>query len=162
MKRILIISVTTGNNFLLAKNISNLLSIKSEIIRLEDYKLPLYNGKVNLDNKIIIEDLCDKVIRADGFIFCGPEYNGGSAPMLINAITWISVTTDYWRDAFFNKICLIATHSGGDGSSFLSTFRTQLEFLGVTVFPGSIKVNKKEPFRKDLVRKTIARFENLF
>ena len=70
MKRILIISVTTGNNFLLAKNISKLLSIKSEIIRLEDYKLPLYNGKVNLDNEIIIKDLCDKVIRADGFIFC--------------------------------------------------------------------------------------------
>ena len=162
MKEILIISVTGGNNFSLSKKIAKLLSLENEIIILEDYDLPLYDGKISLGNKISIKKLCDKVVRADGFIFCGPEYNGGSAPMLINAITWISVTTDYWRDAFFNKIGLIATHSGGDGSSFLSTFRTQLEFLGVTVFPGSIKVNKKEPFRKDLVRKTIARFENLF
>ena len=49
------------------------------------------------------------------------DLEGGSAPILTNAITWISVTTDYWRDAFSNKIGLIATHSGGNGNSFLST-----------------------------------------
>ncbi len=162
MKKILIISVTTRNNFLLAKKIAKLLSLKYEIITLEDYELPLYDGKAKLENRIVIKKLCDKVEKADGFIFCGPEYNGGSAPILINALTWISVTTDHWRDSFLDKISLIATHSGGDGGSFLSTFRRQLEFMGVIVFPRSIKVNKKDFFNEESVRKTILRFENLF
>ena len=162
MKKIMIISVTSGNNLLLAKKISELLYLENEIITLQDYQLPLYDGKVILNDKTQIKDLCEKVIGADGFIFCGPEYNGGSAPILINAITWISVTTDYWRDAFLDKIGLIATHSGGNGSSFLSTFRQQLEFMGVVVFPRSIKVNKNKELNVKSIKKVIERFEKLF
>ena len=99
MKKILIISVTAGNNFTLAEKIKQLMNLDSEIITLEDYKLPLYDGKAVIEDKTIIDDLCKKIISVDGFIFCGPEYNGGSAPTLTNAITWISVTTNHWRDA---------------------------------------------------------------
>ena len=161
MKKILIVSVTAGNNLILAKKIGELFEIKNEIITLEDYQLPLYTGKVKLENRTIINDLCDKVINASGFVFCGPEYNGGSAPILTNAITWISVTTDYWRDAFSDKIGLIATHSGGNGNSFLSTFRQQLEFMGVVVYPKSIKVNKSKDFNLESSKKIIERFQNL-
>ena len=162
MKKILIISVTAGNNFTLAEKIKQLMNLDSEIITLEDYKLPLYDGKAEIKDKTIIDDLCKKIISVDGFIFCGPEYNGGSAPTLTNAITWISVTTNHWRDAFLDKIGLIATHSGGDGSSFLSTFRQQLEFLGVVVFPRSIKVNKNQKFNEKSIKRIIERFERLF
>tara|TARA_B100001250_G_C19726852_1_gene756496 strand:+ start:663 stop:1151 length:489 start_codon:yes stop_codon:yes gene_type:complete len=161
MKKILIVSVTSGNNLILAKRIRELFEIKTEIITLEEYQLPLYTGRIKLEDESIINDLCDKVINASGFVFCGPEYNGGSAPILTNAITWISVTTDHWREAFSNKIGLIATHSGGNGDSFLSTFRQQLEFMGVVVFPRSIKVNKSKEFNKESTRKIIERFENL-
>lgn len=162
MKKILIISVTAGNNFTLAKNIKELISLDNEIINLEDYQLPLYDGKAVINDKTIIHDLCEKVENADGFIFCGPEYNGGSAPILTNAITWISVTTKHWRDAFLDKIGLIATHSGGDGSSFLATFRQQLEFMGVVVFPRSIRVNKNQEFNKESIKRIVDRFEKLF
>tara|TARA_B100001559_G_scaffold201256_1_gene168384 strand:+ start:201 stop:689 length:489 start_codon:yes stop_codon:yes gene_type:complete len=162
MKKILIVSVTAGNNLILAKRINELFELKTEIIILEDYQLPLYTGKVKLKNRTMIEDLCGKVIEASGFVFCGPEYNGGSAPILTNAITWISVSTDYWRDAFSDKIGLIATHSGGNGSSFLSTFRQQLEFLGVVVYPRSIIVNKNKEFNVESSKKIIERFQNLF
>ena len=161
MKKILIVSVTSGNNLILAKRIRELFEIKTEIITLEEYQLPLYTGRIKLEDESIINDLCDKVINASGFVFCGPEYNGGSAPILTNAITWISVTTDHWREAFSSKIGLIATHSGGNGDSFLSTFRQQLEFMGVVVFPSSIKVNKSKEFNKESTRKIIERFENL-
>ena len=154
-------SVTTGNNFTLAEKIKGLLHLDNEIITLEDYQLPLYDGKAVIEEKTIIDGLCKKVINADGFIFCGPEYNGGSAPILTNAITWISVTTNHWRDAFLDKIGLIATHSGGDGSSFLSTFRQQLEFMGVVVYPRSIQVNKSNKFDAGSTKKFIARFEKL-
>ena len=162
MKKILIISVTAGNNFTLAEKIKQLMNLDSEIIILEDYQLPLYDGKAVIEDETIINGLCKKVESVDGFIFCGPEYNGGSAPLLTNAITWISVTTDHWRNAFLDKIGLIATHSGGDGSSFLATFRQQLEFMGVVVFPRSIKVNKNQEFNKESIKKILKRFEKLF
>ena len=161
MKKILIVSATSGNNLDLANDIRKLLSIDNEVISLEDYELPLYTGKVKIDNQTIINKLCKKVIEASGFIFCGPEYNGGSTPMLINAITWISVTTDHWRDSFSDKIGLIATHSGGGGSSFLSTFRQQLEFMGVVVYPRSIKVNKSKELNAESSKKIITSFEKL-
>ena len=161
MKTILIVSVTAGNNLILAKRIGELFKVKTEIITLEDYQLPLYTGKVKLEDQTIINDLCEKVINASGFVFCGPEYNGGSAPILTNAITWISITTDQWRDAFSDKIGLIATHSGGNGNSFLSTFRQQLEFMGVVVFPRPIKVNKNKEFNVESSKKIIKRFQKL-
>ena len=161
MKKILIVSATSGSNLILANKIGELFEVKNEIITLEDYGLPLYLEKVKLKDQTIINDLCEKVINASGFVFCGPEYNGGSAPILINAITWISVTTDYWRDAFAYKIGLIATHSGGNGNSFLSTFRQQLEFMGVIVYPGSIKVNKSKDFNVESSKKIIKRFQKL-
>ena len=162
MKKILIVSVTAGNNLILAKRINEIFEVKTEIIILEDYQLPLYTGNIKLKNRTMIEDLCGKVIEASGFVFCGPEYNGGSAPILTNAITWISVSTDYWRDAFSDKIGLIATNSGGNGSSFLSTFRQQLEFLGVVVYPRSIIVNKNKEFNVESSKKIIEKFQNLF
>ena len=158
MKKILIISATSGNNLILANKIGKLFDLENKIISIEDYQLPLYTGKVELEDKTAINGLCQKVIDASGFVFCGPEYNGGSAPILTNAITWISVTTDHWRDAFTNKIGLVATHSGGDGSSFLSTFRKQLEFMGVVVYPRSIQVNKSKDFDAGSAKKIIARF----
>ena len=162
MKKILIISATSGNNLDLANDIRKLLRIDNELISLEDYQLPLYTGKVKIDNQTIVNKLCNKVVDASGFIFCGPEYNGGSTPMLINAITWISVTTEHWRDSFSDKIGLIATHSGGGGGSFLSTFRQQLEFMGVVVYPRSIKVNKSKEFNAESCKKIITSFEKLF
>ena len=160
MKNIIIISATSGKNLNLAKKIGDLLDFKYQIISLEDYHLPLYTGNFELENKTLINDLCQKVINANGFIFCGPEYNGGSAPILTNAITWISVTTDHWKDAFKEKIGLIATHSGGNGDSFLLTFRQQLEFLGVVVYPQSIKVNKTKVFNVNTTKKIIKDFQN--
>tara|TARA_Y100001970_G_C14134825_1_gene803723 strand:+ start:339 stop:827 length:489 start_codon:yes stop_codon:yes gene_type:complete len=160
MKNISVISATSGNNLILATKIGELLDLKSQIVSLEDYQLPLYTGNFELKNQAMINDLCQKIINADGFIFCGPEYNGGSAPILTNAITWISVTTDHWKDAFRDKIGLIATHSGGNGDSFLLTFKHQLEFLGVVVYPDSIKVNKTKPFDVNLTRKIINGFQS--
>ena len=69
MKKILIISATAGNNFTLAENIKELISLDNEIINLEDYRLPLYDGKAVINDKTIIHDLCEKVENADGFIF---------------------------------------------------------------------------------------------
>ena len=40
MKKILIVSVTAGNNLILAKRIGELFDLETEVITLEDYQLP--------------------------------------------------------------------------------------------------------------------------
>ena len=38
------------------------MNLDSEIITLEDYKLPLYDGKAVIEDKTIIDDLCKKLL----------------------------------------------------------------------------------------------------
>ncbi len=161
MSKILIISATKGTNFILAKNIKRDINIKNEIVVLEDYEMPLYLPNLNNIDKALIYELGQKFKNADGLIFCAPEYNGGSPPILTNAITWISVITDNFRELFSNKKALIGTHSGGAGARFLSTFRIQLEHLGVIVFPRTIMVNNTSPYNEDSVKSILNDFIKL-
>ena len=131
MRSILIISATKGSNLVLAKKIGGHVSSDYEIISLEDYMMPLYSPKLKVRENNNIEMLSRKFIQSKGFIFCAPEYNGGSPPILTNAITWLSVYTDDWRGVFNNKKAIIATHSGGAGFKFLTSFRSQLEHLAL-------------------------------
>ena len=87
-----------------------------------------------------------------GLIFCAPEYNGGVPPVLSNAITWVTVKTPEWRDAFTGKFALIATSSGGQGTRFLTAFRSQLEHLGVNVSARTISHQQEKPLKEDSVK----------
>ena len=158
---VLIVSSSKGNNYKLAKSIGSLLTIDYKIISLEDFKLPLfYPGGEDADD-YIINDLVSEFKNVKGFIFCAPEYNYNIPPILNNAITWISVKTDYWRDAFFEKKVLIATHSGGPAFCFLSSFRSQLEHLGAIVHPRTIAVHRKAEFNSKSIKKILISFQNL-
>ena len=147
MNKILIISATKGNNLSLAKKIGNYVSIDNKIISLEDFEMPLYVPKT-------------EIIKTDA-VKSAPEYNGGSPPMLTNAITWLSVATDNWRSTFVNKKAIIATHSGGAGFKFLTSFRSQLEHLGTIVYPRNIVVNKDKKFSDQSVIDILNEFEKL-
>jgi NAD(P)H-dependent FMN reductase len=90
-ENILIISSTSGNNFTLAKTLNDKLetfNISPKILNLEDFELPLFKPGVKASSATI-EKLTQHFVKADGFIFCSPEYNGGLTPILTNAITWI-------------------------------------------------------------------------
>ncbi len=161
MRRILIISATKCNNLVLAKKIADHVSLDHEIISLEDFMMPLYTTGIKLKENNNIELLSRKFTQSRGFIFCAPEYNGGSPPILTNAITWLSVYTDDWRGVFNNKKAIIATHSGGAGFKFLTSFRSQLEHLGSLVYPRDIIVNKNKKFNPQSVRDILHEFEKL-
>ena len=142
MEKILVISATNDNNLALAKELNELLSkigISSEIVCLEDLKLPLYNIE-STPQEDVVESLVEKMNQSAGFIFCAPEYNGGVPPVLSNAITWITVKSEDWRYVFNGKFALIGTHSGGDGHRFLNAFRSQLEYMGTNVLARTISV----------------------
>jgi len=161
MKSILIISATKGSNLVLAKKIGGHVSSDYEIISLEDYMMPLYSPGLKVRENNNIEMLSRKFIQSKGFIFCAPEYNGGSPPILTNTITWLSVYTDDWRGVFNNKKAIIATHSGGAGFKFLTSFRSQLEHLGSLVYPRDIVVNKNKKFNPQSVKDILHEFEKL-
>ena len=159
--KILTISSSRGNNYKLGTKINAMLNTDHDFICLEDYPLPLFiPGGDKADDELILK-LIDKFKLADGFIFCAPEYNAGIPPILTNVITWISVSTRNWRDAFIDKKALISTHSGGSGSVFLSSFRDQLEYMGCTVYHRNICVNRKQEFNPESVEKILLGFKNL-
>ena len=161
MFKVLIISATKGSNFVLSKNLGALLNCKNKIITLEDFVMPLYTPELDNYDKSVLKTLSEEFISSDGLIFCAPEYNGGSPPILTNTITWLSVSTSNWRDAFLNKKTLIASHSGGAGFRFLSTFRVQLEHLGAVVYPRNIIVNSSQKFNKHSAQKVLNGFMDL-
>ena len=147
MAKILIVSATNDKNLELAKDLQQILSdmnLSTDIICLEDLKLPLFSSNVLVD-EIQIDSLLKKMDKSNGLIFCSPEYNGGVPPVLSNAITWVTVKSEHWRQAFIGKFSIISTYSGGDGHRFISAFRSQLEYMGTNVLARSISVSKNKP-----------------
>ena len=157
MSHILIIAATSDLNLDLAKNLQVLLSDlgqEAEILELEKLKLPLF-GSENRPAEDTAEKLTNQMISASAFIICAPEYNGGVPPILSNAITWITVQTKNWRDAFNSKWALISTHSAGSGYRFLTAFRSQLEYLGSNVLARTIAVSDEKPLDKDSAKRIL-------
>jgi len=157
MSHILIIAATSDLNLDLAKDLQVLLSDlgqEAEILELEKLKLPLF-GSDNRPAEDTAEKLTDQMISASAFIICAPEYNGGVPPILSNAITWITVQTKNWRDAFNGKWALISTHSAGSGYRFLTAFRSQLEYLGSNVLARTIAVSDEKPLDKDSAKRIL-------
>ena len=165
MANILIISATSKNNLFLAEKIKNLVEekqVNSEILKLEEYHLPLYTPiehKNGIPTKV--NSLTKKFLDANGFIICAPEYNGSIPPVITNLVSWITVSTDSWREVFNGKVGLIATHSAGSGQNFLRSMRIQLEHLGVIVLPRTIVVNKGNEFNPESCRSKIKQLIHL-
>ena len=160
VKKILIISATNDKNLDLANELIEIVSnmkISTELVSLQDLDLPLFDFDRIVENNVV-ETLIDRISKSSGLIFCSPEYNGGVPPVLSNAITWISVKSKNWRDAFNGKFALIATYSGGSGNRFLTAFRSQLEYMGTNVLARTISVSKNNPLDKLSVKKIIKSF----
>tara|TARA_Y100000996_G_scaffold178154_1_gene139032 strand:- start:1185 stop:1691 length:507 start_codon:yes stop_codon:yes gene_type:complete len=164
MNKILIVSATKGENYILAKKIHDLCepNISKKYISLEDYDLPLFKASNYNDLKDkhseVIKLITDELVNANGLIICAPEYNGNIPPILANTISWISVSTDYWRDAFINKFALIATNSGGPAVKYSISLKNQLEHLGMIVMPQYISVSSNNPLNDQNVQKKIKQF----
>jgi NAD(P)H-dependent FMN reductase len=167
MKNILIVSATLKSNYKLAKQLKKLIDKEANatVISLENYDLPVYTEKAFdkyiKSNQNTIKKLTKHFIDNQGIIICAPEYNGSTPPIVNNAIAWISTTTKYWRDAFNNKIALIATNSGGPGTKYITIMKLQMEHLGCIVMPRSISANESNPLNIESTKKILEKFINL-
>lgn len=167
MKNILIVSATLNNNYKLAKQLKKIIDKQANVtvISLEHYDLPIYTENTFDENiksyQNTIEKLTKYFINNQGIIICAPEYNGSTPPIVNNAIAWISTTTKYWRDAFNDKITLIATNSGGPGTKYTTIMKLQMEHLGCVVMPRSISANKSNPLNLESTKKILKKFIDL-
>ena len=168
MKKVVILVATKNSNYILAENLLELIDCKKynvELRSLEEFELPLFLASEydELKQKYLneIKSITDLLVESDGLIVCAPEYNGGIPPIITNALAWISVSTDYWRDAFVNKISLIATSSGGPAIKYNIAMKNQLEHLGMVVMPRMISVSSNNPLKKESALKILKQFLNL-
>ena len=168
MKKVLVISATSYTNFNLAENVKSILDnmqVESSVINLEDYDLPLFTSSTYKNNQSelleIISKVTEKLSGSSGLVFCAPEYNGSIPPIVTNFIAWISVSTDYWRDAFNNKISLLASSSGGSANKYTIAMKNQLEHLGSVVMPRTICISSSNEFNNESATKILKHFSKL-
>ena len=167
-KNILIISATSKNNLELAKKIQSIIDtsiVDSEVLNLDKHCLPIFTEIFFHKNKnsylLEAKFITDKFVNADGIIICAPEYNGSIPPIVSNTIAWISMSTEYWRDGFNNKVGLLCSHSGGQATKFIASMKLQLEHLGMTILPRNIVVNTSKKFNIDSSKKILKQFIKL-
>ena len=168
MKNIVILTATKNSNYSLGENLIELINQEENQVVLssfEDFNLPLFSAsdyeRLKQKHSSDIREITDLLVKADGVIICAPEYNGSIPPIVTNAIAWISVTTEYWRDAFVDKIGLIASSSGGPAIKYNTAMKNQLEHLGMVVIPRMINVSSSNPLKTESASKILKQFINL-
>jgi chromate reductase len=102
--------------------------------------LPLYNADVQAEGfPKPVTDMADAIRRADGLIFCSPEYNYSIPGVLKNAIDWLSRLKD---QPFAGKPILLLSASQGA----LGGARMQYHLRQVMVFVDALVFNRPEVF----------------
>jgi len=156
-----------NENMVLARKLQEQLKAlnkESEIVNLVELNLPLYDSLKEQKHGIPapIEALMNTMEKSDGYIIVSPEYNGSIPPVLTNVLAWISRANEDFRVLFNEKMVLLATHSGGDGSGLMQAMRAQFIKFGSIVLSREIittyekKLNDKSSSRilEQLIRLT--------
>ena len=137
-KDLIIISASCGKNLELSEKFlekSKALKITAEILDLTTLNIPLFNPRVHTKDNIPVEivSIKKKLLKAEKWVICAPEYNGSIPPILSNFIAWLSISGEDFRDLFNGQPIAIATLSGGIGLELLTSLRIQLVHLGSQV-----------------------------
>lgn len=150
---IAILIASQGKNKELAQKLKELANEKQAhcgVIDLCDLELPLYSPKEEekgVPDKA--KELNEELKKAKSFVLVAPEYNGGIPPSMVNALTWVSRCGKDWRESFNNKPALLATHSGGGGSSVLTLMRLQFSYVGVNILGRTLLTNYNKPLNEE-------------
>jgi len=100
--------------------------------------MPLYNADLQAQGfPKPVTEMAEAIRRADGVIFCSPEYNYSVPGALKNAIDWLSRVPD---QPFANKPVLIQSASQG----VFGGARMQYHLRQILVFVDALVFNKPE------------------
>lgn len=163
---ILIFVASLNENMKLAKNLQEQLkneNLNSEIINLVELNLPMYDTLKEQNDGIPtkINELSEKMNKAEGFIFISPEYNFSLPPVLVNTIAWLSRIGDDFRALFTLKKIQLATHAGSGGQDALNAMRTQFTRLNAIVLPREILTTYIKALNLESSQRIISQFANI-
>jgi len=137
-------STRTGSvNQALARHIAARLDNGSpvEIVDLNDYPLPLYDGDLEERDGIpaAAAALAGEMASADVLVLVSPECNGTFTPLLKNTVDWV---TPIDASAFAHLWVLVASASPGrgGGANGVAMVRTWLSNMGIDAAERTVSV----------------------
>jgi chromate reductase len=161
---LLVIAASNGENLKLAERFATEARQQGQrvsVLDLTALALPLFTPRVQAEQPpAALSDLEEQLRGSARWVICTPEYNGSIPPVLTSAIAWLSVQGSDFRSLFNGRPVVIATHSGGGGTTVLAALRLQLAHLGAVVVGRQLVSNSTTPAKdasiSDLITRLIA------
>ena len=160
MANLKIIVATDGKNLQLARRVGDIATNRMcdcEIIDLSAYELPLYTRKTPGGDHEALNSLILSLEDPSPWFVLLPEYNGGLPPVWINALTWLSVQHDDFREMFNRRRIAIGTASGGHGWKALAAMSEQFSHLGSDVVGLYLRDVKGAPAKDETIEDILDR-----
>ena len=158
---LLVITASNGENLKLAQRFTAQAhghGQTAELLDLTTVDLPLFTPRVQaMGLPDAIAPLQQQLMAAPRWLICAPEYNGSIPPCLTNAIAWLSVQGEDFRQLFNGRPVGMATFSGGGGMEVLISLRIQLTHLGAQVVGRQLLSNPAKPPTDDSINDLLQR-----
>ena len=123
------------------------IGIKSELVDLANYDIPMYQGDLESENGLPqdVKKLKELFYNSRSLFISTPEYNGFFPPLLKNTIDWLSrseVEDEEPLKVFKGKVAMIVATSLGKlgGIRALQHLRVLLNNVGINVLPNEIGI----------------------
>ncbi|MDI9406551.1 MAG: NAD(P)H-dependent oxidoreductase [Chitinophagaceae bacterium] len=162
---VLVIAASNGQNLQLAERFAAAARAQgqsAEVLDLTAVELPLFTPRSQAaGTPPALAALQARLATASRWVICAPEYNGSIPPVLTSAIAWLSVQGDDFRALFNGRPVVIATHSGGGGTTVLTALRLQLAHLGAHVVGRQLVSNGSTPAKDESIADLITRLHHL-
>ena len=165
MADLLVLAASNGENLKLAERFAATARSQgrsAEVLDLTAVDLSLFTPRAQeKGTPAALAALQQKLMDTPRWVICAPEYNGSIPPVLTSAIAWLSVQGSDFRALFNGRPVVIATHSGGGGTTVMTALRLQLAHLGAHVVGRQLVSNKNQPAQDDSIADLLARLQTL-
>ena len=162
---VLVLAASNGQNLQLAERFAAAAQEQGQsaaVLDLTAIALPLFTPRAqSAGTPPALAALQARLAAASRWVICAPEYNGSIPPVLTSAIAWLSVQGDDFRALFNGRPVVIATHSGGGGTTVLTALRLQLAHLGAHVVGRQLVSNNASPAKDSSIADLVARLLRL-
>ena len=165
MADVLVLAASNGENLKLAERFAATARSQgrsAEVLDLTAVDLPLFTPRAQEQGTPpALAALQQTLMATPRWVICAPEYNGSIPPVLTSAIAWLSVQGSDFRALFNGRPVVIATHSGGGGTTVMTALRLQLAHLGAHVVGRQLVSNANHPAKDDSIEDLLARLQTL-
>jgi NAD(P)H-dependent FMN reductase len=162
---VLVLAASNGQNLQLAERFAAAAQEQGQsaaVLDLTAIALPLFTPRAqSAGTPPALAALQARLAAASRWVICAPEYNGSIPPVLTSAIAWLSVQGDDFRALFNGRPVVIATHSGGGGTTVLTALRLQLAHLGAHVVGRQLVSTSSNPAKDASIADLITRLHHL-